>query len=87
MFDTYKIEIDLGSGPMTVLHTLATVVTRQWEKINNSVPLYPCLIVTLPVLHTLASEKETDQCDKINCRIALNSLLLVGFYQNIYHHG
>ena len=86
MFDTCKIEIDLGSGPMTVLHTLATVVTRQWEKINNSVPLYPCLIVTLPVLQTLANEKETDQCDKINFRIALNSLLLVGFYQNIYHH-
>ena len=83
MLDTCKIEIDLGSRPMTVLHTLASVVTRQWEKINNSVPLYPCIIDTLPVLHTLASEKKTDQCDKLNCRIALNSLLLVGFYQNI----
>ena len=82
-----EIEKGLGSGTMTVLRTLNNVVTRQWEKINNSVPLYPCIIVTLPVLHTLASEKKTDQCDKLNCRIALNSLLLVGFYQNIYHHG
>ena len=81
-----EIEKGLGSGTMTVLRTLNNVVTRQWEKINNSVPLYPCLIVTLPVLQTLANEKETDQCDKINFRIALNSLLLVGFYQNIYHH-
>ena len=80
MLDTCKIEIDLGSGPMTVLRILASVVTRQWEKINNYVPLYPCLIVTLPVLHTLSSEKETDQCDKIYCTIALKNLL-VGFYQ------
>ena len=55
MLDTCKIEIDLGSGPMTVLHTLASVVTRQWEKINNSVPLSLCLIITLTDLHTLAS--------------------------------
>ena len=78
-----EIEKCLGNETMTVLHTLNNDVTRQWEKINNSVPLSLCLKITLTDLHTLASEKGTDQCDKINCRIALNSLLLVGFYQKI----
>ena len=52
---------------MTVLHTMNNVVARQWEKINNSVPLSLYLKITLTDLDTLANEKGIDLSDKINC--------------------